>query len=141
MASVTYGWSYDRPFIPVVISNPVTPQNRLIISALVDTGSDNCLFPGSLAIALGFDLKTGKLDSSSGIGNTKIPSWQHNCILELLSPNKKTIVKKLPVSLIAFSDNTDECNVVPPLLGTSNFFNHFKMLQVAYKNKATMLIY
>ena len=140
MASVIYGWSYNRPFIPIAVTNPIK-NIRLVINALVDTGSDNCLFPGALAVALGFELKSGNPDSSHGIGSVKNPCWLHNCFIEVLSPDKKHVVRKLPNQLIAFSDNTKECNEVPPLLGTSNFFIHFTTLQVAYKNKVTMLIY
>jgi hypothetical protein len=139
MASVIYGWSYDRPFIPIVVTNPVS-NTQLMVSALIDTGADNCLFPGSLALALGFDLKNGQPFATNGIGNIQNHCWLHDCQVSILSADKKSIVKKLPVVPIAFSDDTPECNSVPPLLGTSNFLKHFT-LQIFYKQQSTMLIY
>ncbi len=53
-----------RPIIPVTIK---TKSNEVDFFALVDSGSDTCLFPGELGEFLGIDVEAGTLEQVGGV--------------------------------------------------------------------------
>ncbi len=82
--------------------------------ALVDSGATDCMFPASIAAAIGLDLKAGAKNQRIGIGG-KQEVWVHPVILyvgeHVLSINA-SFAETLPVA---------------GLLGRIGFFEHFKI--------------
>jgi len=64
-----------RPLLRITLSSGT---RSLDCYALVDSGADFCSFPLSFAHALGFDVRAGTQDSSSGLGSDNVPTyhWQ-----------------------------------------------------------------
>lgn len=54
-----------RPIIPVTLLGPVAAVAR---DCLLDSGSDDTVFPESVAIAAGIDLSNAPTSSASGVG-------------------------------------------------------------------------
>jgi hypothetical protein len=54
-----------RPIIPVTLLGPTSAVAR---DCLVDTGSDDTVFPESVAIAAGIDLSNAPVSSAAGVG-------------------------------------------------------------------------
>jgi predicted aspartyl protease len=113
-----------RPFVPVRITNPDTRQS-LCFMALLDTGADACCFPKSVAMATGHDLKHINAITSiyGGLSGTGVSTWKHSFVIELLSPDRKTVVWKNKRTLI---DCVDHDNL-PLLLGYNDFLSFFKI--------------
>ena len=68
---VERGPSIRRPIIPIVIHNPRAPLAYPIRSigceALVDSGSDYCIFPSEIGELIGIDVTAGKRQLISGV--------------------------------------------------------------------------
>lgn len=113
-----------RPWIPIRIINP--KNNEAITAlALLDTGADHCVFPKFVAEQLKLDLKQDAIDSETmqGLAETKIDVWKHQFIINLLSPDSKTVVCKSKELIIGCVDHDN----IPPILGFSNFMCNFKI--------------
>lgn len=65
------GPSIERPIIPIVIHNPMAPLDWPVRSigceALVDSGSDYCIFPSEIGEMIGIDVTAGKRELVSGV--------------------------------------------------------------------------
>ena len=85
-----------------------------------DSVADITLLPKSACIGLGYDLETGRLGHVGGITKGKIKIYVH----ELNTKLGEEIFK----AKIAFAQTEN----VPPLLGRTDIFDHFK---VCYDNK------
>ncbi len=113
-----------RPLLPIVIINPI---NKASINfwGLLDSGADECMFPKIVADNLGHDLKgsTAVYTSNQGIGENKVDLWKHPFKIQLLSPDRKTIVWKSKDCLIGCTDHDN----VPVLLGYTTFLSNFKI--------------
>jgi len=102
-----------RPFIDIAVKYKNEHQR---IWALLDTGSDWCVFPAQLGELLGIPIKEGKQlplvgISSQGIAyfhevTLEIGGWSHNC-------------------LVGFCYDFDTMGT-PPLLGHEGFFDRYK---------------
>jgi hypothetical protein len=93
--------------------------------ALLDTGADACVFPKTIPETLGYNLKDPNAPHSinQGIGENKVELWKHKFKLELLSPDRKSVVWKSKECLIGCVDH----NNVPPLLGFESFLCNFRI--------------
>jgi len=85
-----------------------------------DAGADTTLLPKSACRGLGYNLKAGKSGYVGGITRGKIKVYVHELNTKL---GEETFKAK-----IAFAQKED----IPPLLGRTNIFDHFK---VCYNNK------
>jgi predicted aspartyl protease len=113
-----------RPFVPVKITNPDTKQFSYYM-ALLDTGADACCFPKHVAETTGHVLKHINVITSinGGLSGTEVSTWKHSFVIELLSPDRKSVVWKNKRSLI---DCVDHDNL-PLLLGYKDFLSFFKI--------------
>lgn len=85
-----------------------------------DAGADITLLPQSACRGLGYKLKAGKPGFVGGITKDKIKVYVHNLNTKLGDETFKT--------RIAFAQKEN----IPPLLGRTDIFDHFK---VCYNNK------
>jgi predicted aspartyl protease len=113
-----------RVYLPIRLSNPDAGISTDIEMALVDTGADSCVIPGSLADALGHNLKhkTIKPSPTLGINGTHVDTYGHTFRLELLGPDAETVVWSNDNAVIDCIDAE-----VPILLGTKDFLAGFKI--------------
>lgn len=139
MTTVTYNLQQNngslRPFVPIVLINPMTGQ-QLKTQALVDSGADSCAFPEFTASATGHNLKGVDVINSvnTGIGGVDVPTWKHTFVIGLLDPTGAKVLKFTDRILV----DCFEHNNAPPLLGTANFLNTFKVT-IDYPNKTITL--
>lgn len=110
-----------HPYIPIRITNLINGKSKRIY-ALVDTGADECLFAGDVAIQLGHDLKREGVKDSVNIGieQKEIIVYKHTFKIELLAPDERTVIWS--------SDNMEiDCSESNPpmLLGTRDFLRFF----------------
>lgn len=80
---------------------------------IIDSGATISSLPKSDAEVLGIDVKKGKYMLISGIGNEKLPGWQHNVNVRF-----KNILLRLP---IVFLDK----EISPRILGRAGLFESF----------------
>jgi len=113
-----------RPYLPVTIINPDT-EKQVRVYALIDTGADECAFPGSFASLLGHNLQAGQLKRiSTGNGITTAFSHTTRIIIEGFS-TQDVLVDYMP-------------NLNIPLLGVKSFLSNF-ILTVDYPQKVFSL--
>ncbi len=119
-----------KPRLPIKIVNFETGQSR-IAYALIDTGSDSCIVPSYLSTAIGHKIRDEdkKIRGVKGIESKEIDTWVHGFKIELLSPDRKSTIRKLDV--VGF---TVEIEHSYPILGTQMFLEHFKV-SIDYKKK------
>ena len=114
-----------RPYLPIIIINPDT-EKQINVYALIDTGADECAFPGSFASLLGHNLQAGQLKRiSTGNGITIAYSHTTRIIVESFS-TQDVLVDFMP-------------NLNIPLLGVKSFLSNF-ILTVDYPNKVFSLM-
>jgi hypothetical protein len=100
-----------RPVIPVTLKHG---RLEVAFDALVDSGADECTFPGWVAKALGVDVYAGKEKIFSGIGGSVL-SYSHRMMLRVNGTALRTEV--------FFSHEWDDMPF--GLLGQAGFFAHF----------------
>jgi hypothetical protein len=72
------GRKIERPIIPILIRNPRTKQS-VGYEALVDSGSDNCIFSAEIGEIIGLDLGVGERDDVGGVvAGERRPMYFHN---------------------------------------------------------------
>lgn len=113
-----------RPFVPIRIINPLDNIN-ILLYGLLDTGADECIFPKFICEATNHNLKgEGVISSDSqGVGQGSVTNWKHTFIIELLTPDKKTVFWRSKQNLIGCLDHDS----APPLLGFKNFMVNFRI--------------
>jgi hypothetical protein len=68
----------ERPVIPILIRNPRTKQS-VGYAALVDSGSDHCIFSAEIAEIIGIDIASGEReDVGGGVADERRPIYFHN---------------------------------------------------------------
>jgi len=113
-----------RPVIPVRL-----PLGRkvVIFDGLIDSGADECTFPGWIIKTLGGDVHTGEQRIFKGIGGSVL-AYSHKLSLEVEE-------RKLSVNVYC----SHEWDDMPfGLLGQSSFFSHFNVL-FNYNQKSILL--
>jgi predicted aspartyl protease len=109
-----------RPYLPITIINP-DGERQINVYALIDTGADECAFPGSFAPLLGHNLQAGQLKGiSTGNGITMAYSHTTRIIIEGFS-TQDVLVDFMP-------------NLNIPLLGVRSFLSNF-VLTVDYPDR------
>lgn len=82
----------------------------------VDAGADITLLPKSACVeGLGYDLEAGKVSYVGGVTPCRIKVYVHNLTMRIGEEKFK--------ARIAFAEGDD----VPPLLGRTDVFDHFKV--------------
>lgn len=114
-----------RPIIQIIITNSIDNVSTQPIWALLDTGADDCLFPQFIADITKHNLKGDGVEScvTQGVGKGNVHTWKHTFKIQLVSPDRKSIVWTSKPSLIGCLDHND----APPLLGWSCFLSNFKI--------------
>ena len=103
-----------RPKIPIRLCYGHN-MAKFLVDCLIDSGSDNNLFPAEWGEVLGIKIQKGKQTSIYGIGNIKIISYCHKVKLYMGT-----------VSIFTEANFIYEQNI--PLLGRNGFFNCFKRI-------------
>lgn len=115
-------WQTYRPILPIRIINP-SNSSEISVRALLDTGADDCVFPKFIAETLHYNLKgsSATFITNQGIGESKVNLWKHKFKIYLLSPNNLSVIWQGKICSIGCTDH----NLIPPLLGWSNFLCNF----------------
>jgi hypothetical protein len=113
-----------RPTVPIILVYRSTPTWDF--QALVDSGSDNNLFPARIGESVGIDIMKGKFKSIRGIGDHDIPAYTHKVRILACGTGFDTEV-----------DFSYEQKF--PLLGRIGFFNHFK--EVCFNESANEMTF
>jgi hypothetical protein len=58
-------------------------DKKVVVSALIDSGADFCLFHSSVGRALGIDIHTGRREDFKGITLDIVPAYVHKVYLGL----------------------------------------------------------
>jgi hypothetical protein len=123
-----------RIYLPLRITNQAAKKS-ILLYGLADTGADASLFPASLAIQLGHNLKgTGvKSSMTCGIEQNDVTTYRHTFKLELLTPDTQRVVR-------AFNRVEIDCAETNPpiLLGASDFLSRFD-ISIHYRTQETIL--
>lgn len=104
-----------RPYINIAVKYK---NKRQRIIALLDTGSDLCLFPADLGKYLGISVENGKQLPFAGI-SAKGVAYFHKVTLEIGGWNHDCIV--------GFSPDMDRMKA-PPVLGHEGFFDRYEVI-------------
>jgi len=125
--------SVDPMGHPCLWLNVVNPEKNISekIWGLVDTGADSSLFPATLAVNLGHNLKGNGVKSTTNIGieQKEITVYSHSFTIELLDPEHKDVIWKSENTTIDCSETNP-----PVLIGVNNFLKNFK-LTIDYPNQ------
>lgn len=113
-----------RPWIPIQVISQKTGA-MISVLALLDTGADHSVFPKMAADQTKLDLKADAVatDKMTGLAGTMIDLWKHEFKIHLMSPDWKNAVWKSKQIEIGCVDH----DVIPPILGFSNFMCDFKI--------------
>jgi hypothetical protein len=101
------------PLIRIRLGRKHGPITR-DFEAMVDSGAADCLFPESIALALGIKMESGTKEMRRGIGGNQ-DVWIHPVVL-YVGPN-------------ALNISAAFCKMLPVagLLGRKGFFEHFRI--------------
>lgn len=113
-----------RPIIPVKLIH----QNKSCkFLGLIDSGADECTFPGAIAEFLGHNLTKGKAKVFTGIGGSVV-AYLHQTELEIDGMRFRTnVYYAAEWNMMGFG-----------LLGQGGFFSHFKV-SLDYQKKEILL--
>lgn len=118
---------YYKPWIYIKIINPVNGKSE-IVSATIDTGSDNCYISRKLANHLGFkDSDESPLTTYTADGSMETHAIEGEY---LIADEKKEIVKDFPIQKTHFYIN--ESNSYHIVLGIRGFIDRFKEIKMIY---------
>jgi predicted aspartyl protease len=109
-----YGKKIGEAYRPIVTLTLLHDSRSLDVLALIDTGADECLFPGEFATILGHNLTKGKPRTFAGIGGA-ITAYLHQTDIKLG-------FHKLRVN-IYYSDDWNKWGF--GLLGQNSFLTRF----------------
>jgi len=92
-----------KPILPVILINPHTNLS-FFTHGIIDTGADECVFPGYIASVLGHKLEDGnKKYILTGNGVTK--AYTHTVIIEVYHPASIKLLHKIQNVTIDFMPN------------------------------------
>jgi len=113
-----------RPVIPIKL---LRDKKMITFDGLIDSGADECTFPGWIAKALGYNVYKGKQKIFSGIGGSVL-AYLH-----------KTHLRLDGIEFVADVYYSHEWDDMPfGLLGQAGFFMHFDIF-FSYKEKEILL--
>jgi hypothetical protein len=107
-----------RPEIPVTIESPI---GRLTVIGLVDTGSDNTIFPKSVADHLQIPIATTNGPAASVFGGQRVQLLEGEVTLTLEMEDGPRSRWTAMVCFYEFSTSEEECVI----LGHSGFLEFF----------------
>jgi len=110
---------------PILRLDLVNGPNRLPCYAIVDSGSDHCIFPLSFGIALGFDPLATAPVTSSGLGNYAVATFHWTVTLDFGGVLARRV-------LAGFSDGVNAIGF--GLLGQLGFFDQVNVV-LNYRKK------
>jgi predicted aspartyl protease len=103
-----------RPYLPVVISNPISGK-FINTYALIDTGADESALPALYASALGHNLTAG-IEKRVNTGNGFTLAYSHTSNIEMIGfSTGSVVIDYLP-------------NLPTPLLGFKSFLSQFILI-------------
>jgi hypothetical protein len=113
-----------RPVIPVVLRNPRTAHFPAVAhEALVDSGSDRCIFSAEIGELLGFDIKAGKeLRVGGVVAGESRPMYLHVVAIEVGGIGGVSFTA--PVAFMPDLSNNGH-----GLLGRDGFFDQFSYVK------------
>ena len=132
-----YSFPYRREYSALVgeIFRPVVTVNLhskdggwMGFTLYADSGADITLLPRSACEGLGYDLERGKLGDVGGITRGKIKVYVHEMNMRL----GEEIFK----SRVAFAQSES----IPPLLGRTDVFNHFKVCYDGERKETVFIV-
>lgn len=106
-----------RPEIPVTIRGP---NGSLTLLALVDTGSDNTIFPKSVADFLGILIEAENTQSASTFGGARIQLFLGEAMLQIEADE---ITARWPTTVSFFDSASPEHETV--VVGHAGFLDYF----------------
>lgn len=115
-----------RPVIPVKLTSG---KKEVTFDALIDSGADECVFPGWIIEFFGRDIYKGKEKIFSGIGGSVL-AYLHRTSLQI--KNVRLMLE------VYYSHDWDDMPF--GLLGQSGFFNYFEV-RFNYHQKFFLLRY
>lgn len=113
-----------RPVIPVKLS---LGRKVIVFDGLMDSGADECTFPGWIIKTLGCDIYSGEKRIFKGIGGSVL-TYQHKTHLDIDGSGF--------LANVYYSHEWDDMPF--GLLGQTGFFSHFK-IQFDYQEKTISL--
>ena len=116
--TVPHGVLY-RPEVMITVSGS---RRAVTIQALVDTGSDETVFPATLAESLGIELKYSSAGRASAVGGHRVRLVPGSATL-LLMQGEEQCRWQTTVSFLEVDDPEDEI----ALLGYSGFLEFFRV--------------
>ncbi len=113
------------------VSNPHSDVASIVVKAVVDTGADECVFPGSIARHLGHTLRNGLTRKTVRTASGRTWAYSHTSCIEVLSvrpdglPGREVLhaQRETPVDFIDGRESF--------LLGAGNFLRSF-VLEIDY---------
>jgi aspartyl protease len=109
----------ERPVIPILIRNPRSKQS-VGYEALIDSGSDHCIFSSEIAEIIGIDLATGERDDIGGVvADEKRPIYFHD--IEISVGGNVRAIRAAFMPDLSTSGHG--------LLGQRGFFNRFSFVK------------
>ena len=104
----------SRPIIPVTLFGP---KGSVTVDALIDSGTDRCLFHADLGREIGLDLEKGEKETFSGIEGGRIPAFRHKIQIQIVGMDGKAQV------LAGFASASG----IFAILGQEGFFDAFRI--------------
>jgi hypothetical protein len=119
-----HGVAIERPVIPLVLRNPRDYSfNAIGYEALVDSGSDDCIFSSEIGELLGIDITAGKCVYVGGVvADERRPMYFHPIEIEVGGTGGATVV-----TIAAFMPDLSASG--HGLLGRRGFFDQFSFLK------------
>lgn len=110
------------PIIPVGLGYG---GRKVVVSALIDSGADLCLFHSSVGRALGIDLKSGRKDIIKTLSLQEVPAYVH--IVHLFLKGEAGV--DIEIGFL-------ELDLIPDggLLGQTGFFDNFDIRFQRWQN-------
>lgn len=93
--------------------------------ALIDSGSDSCIFPASLAAALGIRIPNQKVDAFSGSSDSSQLAYFEDVTIHIWEFSRERKIAFSFDSYIGFCPTFEHSGL--GLLGQDGFFNRFKV--------------
>lgn len=124
---------HRSPVLPLIISSLHSPR-RLPMTALIDTGADNSLFPSIIAKLLKHKLRSGK-PQKFGTASGKGKAWRHTAEIGILTSDCKKVfctISKVPIDFI------QKRSAFPLLLGVEGFLEKL-VVTVDYPNQIVVV--
>ena len=113
----------ERPIIPVTVRNPKNSRSNKYY-ALIDSGSDECIFDAEFGEALGIVIKSGNKRQLHGVieGKTQ-PYWMHDIEIEVGGwPHKISAGFMYKLARNGYG-----------VLGRAGFFDQFKSIKFEHR--------